>query len=573
MVFRRAIILACLLILSSTAAFGGQAAMSRYDPQQTGFTSEKLQMPIALKWEYTTTSKYDNNSASPAVVDGTCYFASGDKVFAVDLDTGTLKWKYPAVNNLGGPVKGMPAVYNGKVYFGSGDGNLYCINAETGTFEWAYPTRGSVRCSPIILDGVVYFGSDDNSIYAVQAESGDAAWKQFTARDDFGLGIAIGSGMIVGACMDGIIYGINASSGSMRWPPQRLPMAPTDASPVFADNVAVMAVGMTMKGYTARSGQERWMVNLEAEVAATPAVNGSDIYVPCKDKKIYAYEIKGRQAVKKWTAPADFGNTIVSSPTVAGDMMFVTGNRGVVAAFSCADGSCKWRYTISPSQITTAGADFCDAASSPIIANGALLVLTDDGVLHCFTHDSQDATPPDIINIKPAPGSVISPVPPISISAVLYDMGSGVDFSSATILLDGQSISSKTDPAKATISYETEIATAGKSAKMLSDGVHTITVTAKDYNGNLLTKEWYFIADSSLPPPKRAIPVDNQKKSTKEPPKRTMQPPSRSGRWNRDTQTPPPPPMMPGGGAPKVPTAPDHGVHRSPDAGPDVPQY
>lgn len=555
MILRRAAMLACLLVLASSAAFCDDATMGRYGPMQTGFTAEKLEPPLVLSWEYTA-NRCKGNSAAPIVANGVCYFACGDRVYALDMDTGNLKWRYPMDVALTGTVKATPAIVDGKIYFGTGDSKLYCLNAETGTFEWFFETRGAVRCPPFVQDGIMYFGADDNSIYTINAATGDTIWtKPFTARDDFGVGIALGAGMVVGSCMDGNLYGINAS-GKPRWM-FRLPAAPVKSSPIMTENITIMAVGNFMYGLTTRSGQRKWMIQLPSDVAATPATDGTSVFVPCHDKKLYCYNVAGRQPIKGWTEPVDMGGIAMSSPTVADSIVYITASHGIVAAYSVEDGTLKWRYVIGPSAQTSPGSVYTDASSSPVVANGALLVLTDDGVLHCFTKTAPDTSPPDCYYITPVNGTRMSGVPPIKISATLYDMGSGVDLGdglnssgSATMLLDSEPVELTTDLATGTVSYTTPVGDdKGGAVKALKDGVHLITLTVKDYAGNQLTKEWSFTADSTMPPPRRVTkpPVG---KSTKDP---TAPNTNRPGGWGNRGQTgnnsgPPAPPggVIPG---------------------------
>ncbi len=556
MIFRRAVYLAALMMLIARPAFSDDCVMGRYDPTQSGFTQEKLQLPLALNWEFAG-NKYDHNPVAPVVADGTCYFACSDRVYAVDLATGNLKWRYPSDRGLGGSVKSSLALYKGNVYLGVGDGNLYCLSADTGTFRWAYQTRGAIRCPPVITDdGVLYVGTDDSNLYAIDAISGEGnVWdRTFAAKDDIAVGIAVGSGMILAASMDGGVYGVTATSGKLRWPPFRMTSAPTRSSPLISDNIAIMASSNMMYGLTTRSGQMRWSVTLSGEIAATPALAGTDLFVPCRDKKLYAYSLSGRTPVLKWTAPATLDGMPLSSPTVANDTVYVTCSKGVVEAFAVSDGALKWRYLISPSQVNAAGAEYTDASSSPIVAEGCLLVLTDDGVLHCFSPNAPDCSAPVPFKVTPDNGTVLSGAPPINMSAILYDIGSGVDFSTVSLTLDGtQSLDYKVDFAKSTVSYATEVAAAGKPQKAdLADGNHTLTLTAKDYAGNLLTKKWYFITDSSLPPPKKAKKdTDEGKKTTDKTDKshRSLRHPPLSmpgmGAMPGAEAPPPPPPPAP----------------------------
>jgi hypothetical protein len=181
-----------------------------------------------------------------------------------------------------------------------------------------------------------------------------------------------------------------------------------------------------------------------------------------------------------------------------------------------------------------------------VIANGMLLVLTDDGVLHSFSSNAPDSAPAGIYNMSPFSGTVMSGAPPIKISAMLYDIGSGVDFNTASILIDSQPMDGLlTNITNGVISYETPIGGGGKQATNLSDGNHTITVSVKDYKGNILTKDWYIIADSSLPPPKRSASAPTTGKRTKERPRNQPQPTMPPG---MESPPPPPPPPMPGQG-------------------------
>jgi hypothetical protein len=53
------------------------------------------------------------------------------------------------------------------VYVGGDDGNLYALNATTGTMLWSFTTQALVTSSPAVANGVVYVGSDDNNLYAI----------------------------------------------------------------------------------------------------------------------------------------------------------------------------------------------------------------------------------------------------------------------------------------------------------------------------------------------------------------------------------------------------------------------
>lgn len=77
-----------------------------------------------------------------------------------------------------------PAVWNGAVYFGSGDGNSYSVNATTGALNWKFKTGDVVHASPAIADGILFIGSWDSYFYALDAATGQQRWRFKTGEDE-----------------------------------------------------------------------------------------------------------------------------------------------------------------------------------------------------------------------------------------------------------------------------------------------------------------------------------------------------------------------------------------------------
>ena len=77
-------------------------------------------------------------------------------------DTNNIMWSYTT----GSYIDSSPAIVNGKVYIGSWDNNIYCLNADTGASIWNYTTGSYIYSSSLVVaDGKVYVGSDDNNLY------------------------------------------------------------------------------------------------------------------------------------------------------------------------------------------------------------------------------------------------------------------------------------------------------------------------------------------------------------------------------------------------------------------------
>ena len=57
------------------------------------------------------------------------------------------------------------------------DNHLHALDTRTGKMKWSFATEGSVRFAPMIDSGRVYFGSDDGNVYCVAAADGTEIWK------------------------------------------------------------------------------------------------------------------------------------------------------------------------------------------------------------------------------------------------------------------------------------------------------------------------------------------------------------------------------------------------------------
>jgi outer membrane protein assembly factor BamB len=164
-------------------------SMFRHDLQHTGFSSSTAPNTNVSLWNYPTGGAIHS---SPAVVDGKVYIGSEDKnVYCIDAISGTLVWNYTT----GDLVDSSPAVTDGKVYIGSNDHLVYCLDASTGEQLWNYTTGDAVLSSPTVSEGKVYIGSYDGYLYSLDAITGAQIWNYST-----------GDAVTSSHCADGKVY-------------------------------------------------------------------------------------------------------------------------------------------------------------------------------------------------------------------------------------------------------------------------------------------------------------------------------------------------------------------------------
>jgi quinohemoprotein ethanol dehydrogenase len=141
--------------------------------------------------------------AEPIVVDGVIYVsAPQSRVYAVDAVSGKVIWKFDPHVRLNMAINGSysarvnagVAVWEGKVYVGTGDCRLIAIDAAAGKQLWeatvCEPTQTGITGAPHIAKGKVlmgYNGSDDGvrgALAAYDANTGKEVWRFWTVPGD-----------------------------------------------------------------------------------------------------------------------------------------------------------------------------------------------------------------------------------------------------------------------------------------------------------------------------------------------------------------------------------------------------
>ena len=188
----------------------------RYDCTRSGYTPERLDTPLALRWTFEPTHApkpawpkpgeemertHFDNAHHTTSANGIVYFGSSvdNKIYALDAGSGKTKWTFYTE----GPVRYAPTIWKNRIYAGSDDGHVYCLKAKNGKLIWKYRAGPSaerllgngrmislwpVRTSVLVDDGTVYFGAgvfpyEGIYICALDAENGSVIWKNDTTGD------------------------------------------------------------------------------------------------------------------------------------------------------------------------------------------------------------------------------------------------------------------------------------------------------------------------------------------------------------------------------------------------------
>jgi len=165
---------------------------------------------------------FNGTISSPNVAYGNVYIGSSfaeKKLYCLSAEDGSVVW----TKNVDGAILSSPAVdiENEAVYFGvnSGEGTVYALNATDGSVEWTYATGNYIMSPPSVSDGVVFIGSDSGYLYAfgtperiwkgnvVLLAGGTANVTAGAGMDGCGREYAVGSTTALGALLRAARYG------------------------------------------------------------------------------------------------------------------------------------------------------------------------------------------------------------------------------------------------------------------------------------------------------------------------------------------------------------------------------
>ena len=361
-------VLALAVIVSSWACTTGEAAQSRQardvamfrgGPTRNGvYAASGGTALVGLQWRFMTEGDV---ISSPVVAGQTVYVGSGDgRLYALDRTTGERRWAFDA----GNPIPSSPAVGGGAVYIGTRDGQFLAVDAATGRQRWKLTTgalmpwpwgheSGDVyTSSPAFVDGIVYFGAGDGRVYAVDAASGRERWRAQTGGRVRGSPAVDDARVYVGAA-DGRVYAFDRATGAERWrfETEGVKLKSGDfgydrrtvqSSPSVSNGtVFVGARDGWIYAIDAASGRERWRFDHKISwINTSPAVLDGVVYAGSSDAQ-FVQALDAASGRELWRTTT---GTTWSSPSIAGDVVYVGDGQGRVHALDRKSGKALWSF-------------------------------------------------------------------------------------------------------------------------------------------------------------------------------------------------------------------------------------
>lgn len=293
---------------------------------------------------------------SSATVLGTRVFVGSNDgfLYCIDEQTGTENWKFET----NGPVISKPAaIGEDRIVFGSEDGKVYCLNAADGAKEWEYTAGGSVLSDPLVDQERVYIGSGDGKISCIDVATGLLQWSYQTD------GVmrqrpTISNGVLYAYVRDTYIwYALDAQTGELRWRGN----AETDESLFVCGDVRPIIAGgklwcidaqNTRPGYLdLQTGELAWTGTLEKVSSRGMATNGELVfYTSNNGRQLTAFDSDTAQVV--WQKDLRYNSRdgdlqamqIDCALVYENGMLFHLAERGRVTAMDSDTGATLWCF-------------------------------------------------------------------------------------------------------------------------------------------------------------------------------------------------------------------------------------
>lgn len=292
--------------------------------------------------------------SSPAVANGTVYVGSGDgHLYALALASGERRWRYDA----GSAVNSSPAVGGGLVFATARDGSIFAVDAATGARRWRLTTRPDLPLpwghesgdhylsSPAYVDGTIVVGAGDGGVYALDAATGKQKWRAQT-EGRVRASPAVANGRVYAGSFDGRVYCFDLSSGALRW------------------RYDTEGVGLHSGSY----GFDR------RSIQSSPSVADGVVYVGARDGFLYA--IGAEDGKLRWRVDHKI-SWVITSPAVSDHVVFAGSSDAHFAQALDSSGSERWRF----------GTDV-PVWSSPAVANGIVYFGDAAGRIHAVDRDT-----------------------------------------------------------------------------------------------------------------------------------------------------------------------------------------
>jgi len=350
-----------------------------------GVANTTLPDNLELLWELPTT---DGVQSTAAIADGRVYIGTTEGLLlCLDLQNGHELWRHRSIASADpkdfAPGFMAPVTLSATmVYAGDEDGVVHALDRATGQARWTFPTEGLIKGGPTLLpEARVMIGSHGGHLYGLQAETGETVWDVPTQGPVNGTQALSGQYTFVTGCDKPVLRVVDVAAGK-----QYAEVKLTDprdernvflliASPALDGDVLFFGTdGGEVVAFDWKKEEFLW-INSDRErsgqIDSSPALTDKYVLIGTKERKVLCLD----RATGTEVWHFDTRGPVDGSPVVVGDRVFFGCSDRNLYAANLDTGAEVWKYN--------AGQRF---SASPAAGEGRLVIGADqrDGKIYCF---------------------------------------------------------------------------------------------------------------------------------------------------------------------------------------------
>ena len=288
----------------------------------------------------------------------TAYLADGQYTFAIDLQNGTLRWRYPDKAAAGTTFYSNPALTSdGRLALTSSDKAVHLVDATSGTVVWKVAPGREPFVAPALSLGESLFAPDGNgTLYALNAADGATRWIFSATHAIWSAPVPQGELLYV-ASLDHNLYTVRAADGQLVWS-RDLGAALAGGPAVVNDLVLIGTFDGRVVALDAAHGREVWTTQAKGWVWGAPVIVGESAIFGDLSGGLQAVELASGRTL--WQVRLD--SPVRATPFAQAGLIYIGTEAGTAYALDAADGTIRWQQTVG-------GKLYGD----PLLAGGKLL--------------------------------------------------------------------------------------------------------------------------------------------------------------------------------------------------------
>lgn len=338
-------------------------------------------------------------------------------------------WSYETGRN----INSQAAIANGRVFIGSFDKKIYCLNESTRELIWNRSFGDAIRSSPAVADGMVFVGTSafysgiptEQKFYALNETNGDKIWVYDPQEDVTVYSPTVADGRVfVGFVFnrgypnyDSVIFAFDEITGEELWN-YSIGYFIID-SPAVAEDMIFFAGGRTNTVFAldTATGDVIWIHTIGSAwyILPSPVLSDGMLFIGTDVYGFFALNMMNGNLIwnRRFTEDGEY-DCVRSTAAVHNEKLFVRSQTGYLYALNKYNGNTLWKSQLSgqwmynppavaDGKVFTGGANSVytlnetngglveygtgfDVCSPPAIADGILFIGSCGGTLHAFGH-------------------------------------------------------------------------------------------------------------------------------------------------------------------------------------------